>query len=420
MTTVTIEEPLCLANFSVFPTSLGRKSDKKKSKKQATKQLATSTDSAPIAVTESCLFGASWSASLATTNDTAVATLDDSIDASTNTLDERAVPLAIQGEGVQFYQADEHQRCLKSWSTGPAVHFCTPPIYVKSAKNVNFVYIGVQQAADITEEKAGRTIWRWIDGEAGAMRSKRTYSVPQPIIALNSVPWASNRLVVLQADGTILLTNEELKVITHSPLKNKNNAFIIQYAVTPIADTFLPVSVLSEMNAAQTLLISIITATPNDTSCLIHWITVDTQTEEVKDIGSTPIKMDHPLVNCALDLKHGGLTVADISGKWTAYTCVFDTAGFHAKSLSSAQLDQIVGLTSETKPLTFTTRPIAVAYVRQDYIACIYRHQVSKDKLEHSLTVWDTRFGTKQAEQALPVEASTDDQCLYKVFILIN
>ncbi|KAI8056003.1 hypothetical protein BDF22DRAFT_673213 [Syncephalis plumigaleata] len=401
MTTVAIDEPLCLAKFSIVNVGLGRSSNKKKSKKQQAKVQTSSND------TPTWLLGSSGTSEQSTTN------IDDNNDdtllLSSNSVDERSVPLAIQGEGIQFYQADEHQRCVKSWSTGPAVHFSTSPVTLTTTNGTNYVFVGIQKAPDVTESNAGCTIG---DGLMIKKPSKQVYTLPTPIIGLRAMPWTCNRLLLFQANGSVLLTNENLLTISQSWPSEDEQAQIIQYTVTPLEQSFLPNHIIQEMNASRSLLVSLATVTPNEPSCLIRWMVIDTQTDDVRDIGKVELQTRLPLVNCALSNQFGTVTLVDMSGEWAAYKCTFDAAGFHVKPSVAAQLESATDFAATpTKSFALTTRPVGVEYIGKDYIGVSILprtnkltscHFIQLGKPTHLLTVWDTRFGTKQAEQLLP------------------
>ncbi|RKP24951.1 hypothetical protein SYNPS1DRAFT_23018, partial [Syncephalis pseudoplumigaleata] len=378
MAAVTIEEPLCLAKFSVPTAGLGLTSEKKKAKKRKSKAAGSSAEAAVPDTSETCLFGASWLVPSREAEEPAKTGAEghhqDALVLSADDIDERSIPLAIQGEGVQCYQVDEHQRCTKSWSTGPSVHYSTPPVYVTAADGANYVYIAVQKAPDVAAEQAGRVIWRWTDDkEGGAMKSKQAFTA------------------------------------------------MIQYHVAPLAQSFLPKHIIQEMNDAQALLVAVATVTPSESLCLIRWMIVDAQSDEVRDIGKVQLQPRLPLVNCALNNRYGMVTLVDVSGEWAAFKCTFDAAGFHIKPRVAAKLEAIAAMPASTRPLTYTARPVAVEYISKDYIVCVYGHTAQQpDQLSHLLTVWDTKYGTLQAQQWLSVEASSDDSCIYKLLVSIT
>ncbi|RKP08610.1 hypothetical protein THASP1DRAFT_23437 [Thamnocephalis sphaerospora] len=419
MTVVTLQEPLLLAGFvtsahnEAAEASKGKGKKGKKGKKQAEVEAAESASTeAPL---DACLFRADWTPVaadvLADEYDAANSENDDAVasdDASSLAEVERAAPagcgpavqMAVQGEGVHFYQAYEHQRCVKSWSTAPSVRFCTAPLYVTQAGQDALVYAGIQRAPDMSANKAGRTVWRWKDHENSGLAKKRAFLVGE--VCVNDDVYAAavlivhpKRLIAVHTDGTVALMDMELCALSQYEATADR---VLCHAMAPVKASFLPRTVHRDIvHVGASALVCVATAgTSPATECQLQWLIANAKRGDVREIGRVQLKAAAAahIIGCALDLKHGSVTVMDSNGGWTSYACTFDAAGFRVQQRVSVPQTDIV-----------MEHQAAIEHVGDGYVACVAAHTTSTaGRLEHRLTVWDTRYGTRQAQCTLAAD----------------
>jgi hypothetical protein len=88
--------------------------------------------------------------------------------------------------------------------------------------------------------------------------------------------------------------------------------------------------------------------------------------------------------------------LVDQHGKGTCNTISFGSTGFSVRrSISVSPTDDVV----------FGHAP-AITFVDGGYLACVATHTAkTADRVEHRLTIWDTHYGTLQAQKKLSSDA---------------
>ncbi|OZJ06564.1 hypothetical protein BZG36_00489 [Bifiguratus adelaidae] len=346
------------------------------------------------------------------------------------------VLLTTQGEGIELYNTND-QKLLKSWTCSPDVSFACSAVYIKTDA-AERVFAVVQGGNEISEEDSARVLWQWNEATTaktvstslvnGNVSTKTEHKFSEPIYALECDPRYPSKLIMVSKAGNItMFDTHTMHQITSASATQKYNVAWACLLPSHEHRTYLPYSSIS---SASALLLTAGESTNAKDCWALHAFLLDFTASQVRHITSIDIKhkFNNPPAAYTFDASSGCLTTLSRIGHLTVHRLHFGTS---PREILSLEIRQCLSMTMDPSSSATKTRAkksemrtsVAVAAVGDRYVAVLRGRDVGNDVFEHLLTLWDTKYGTLQAEQSVKV-SSTGSQLstrsIYKLCSLPN
>ncbi|KAL1921903.1 uncharacterized protein VTP21DRAFT_10545 [Calcarisporiella thermophila] len=332
-----------------------------------------------------------------------------------------AVVITVQGEGVHLYNTND-QKCIRSWSTPPGLILSSPAKYHTKTPTMRHVYAVVAGGSDVSSSEEHRLVWCWHDEEEKALldgRSERNFArkttkkFGKRIYSLEISPCLPSHIILINQDGSISLVSDDLKRVVHTCERAPTapGAQLKWSYIFSTTSSCVPPSILPQ---GSTMILTV-TATEGE-EFRVHFFGIDSDRNKVNNLATVRIEEENKPLAFNLDPTSGQFSVLCSDGSWKIYQIQFLKSG-------QISLTEILSIPLRGFSLV-SSGSVSVAPLKGNYLALSgARKQEGSDKYEHTLTIWDVRYGTLQAEAVIPSpshEYTTHSQTSYQLTVLPN
>ncbi|KAF9428598.1 hypothetical protein BGZ94_001809 [Podila epigama] len=360
--------------------------------------------------------------------------------------DKTLLVVAVQGEGVQLFNAED-QKCVLSYSAPPGYSFNGSAQTLNTPTHRN-IYAVVAKGADIPAKEEGKTVWMWRDESLAAKNGdndvemseavtekpstsrKNVHKFDRTIHQLFVSPLLPNHVILVNTDSSLSLVTEDLKRVVNTkdyPTKTKKDknskpvsAKLIWTRTFNTTGSWISANAL----ARDTLIILTVTRTAYDIS-EITFSYVDAERRGFSHFGHVAIQSGPDVSGFAFDPKSGQLSFMTADGHLKIYK--FEVSpGDHTVTFADILTLPLPGYILSTVPSskpskkgakstsqndTRTQRTDSIA-LGENYLAIAGMHKDGA-KAELTLTVWDAKYGTLQAKHVVAGSFSEQDTTCY-------
>ncbi|KAG0170608.1 hypothetical protein DFQ30_002234 [Apophysomyces sp. BC1015] len=272
--------------------------------------------------------------------------------------DSDQVAITVQGEGVKLFNTTD-QKCIKSWTTPPGIVFAGPAIHCASGRDVDaleYTYALVASGPDIPKNDNNKTVWLWKDAKDSEEGGN------------------SGNRVTKKFDECIQSIHVSPSMRSHIILVNQSGS------VHLVSKDLDRVMAKQKTKSEGQVIWSYVFATSNS--------------------HARPCCVPNSMVPALSTIV---VTVSNAESS-DLYSIRFHYVNEERRSINVlAKID----IKLDEKPVAFTFDESDGRLTTLDK-AC-----------EHIISIWDVKYGTLQAEQAIKSESSKEN-CIYKITALPN
>ncbi|KAG0179952.1 hypothetical protein DFQ28_002062 [Apophysomyces sp. BC1034] len=338
--------------------------------------------------------------------------------------DSDQVAITVQGEGVKLFNTTD-QKCIKSWTTPPGIVFAGPAIHCASGRDVDaleYTYALVASGPDIPKNDNNKTVWLWKDAkdseEGGNSGNRVTKKFDECIQSIHVSPSMRSHIILVNQSGSVHLVSKDLDRVMAKQKTKSEGQVIWSYVFATSNSHARPCCVPNSMvPALSTIVVTVSNAESSDLySIRFHY--VNEERRSINVLAKIDIKLDEKPVAFTFDESDGRLTTLGSAGTWTVWRTHLkrDSSGDFTGKLDKHLSMHLQGyrICDETLGNVAAAIPLSDSYV------AMVASRIQKNKAcEHIISIWDVKYGTLQAEQAIKSESSKEN-CIYKITALPN
>ncbi|KAI8064348.1 hypothetical protein BC940DRAFT_242517 [Gongronella butleri] len=315
--------------------------------------------------------------------------------------------VTVQSEGIKLYDTTM-QKCLQSWTTPPGLVLGQPAVYCPALNNESpsYTYAIIDSGSDLTQQEQRKSVWMWKNA-SDDKSEKIVKKFDERIQSLHVPSSLHANIILVNENGSIQLITKDLDRLTAN-YKTQGTESVIWSTVFITTNSHIrPCCIPNSMAPANSTIVVTISK-GNAFSLNLHYINEERRSIHV--LAKVDLDIQDKPVSITFDSTSGIVTVLESSGAWSVYQLALKHRA--ANKLSATLTRQLHRQFAKEQVHHKSHGALAhMALLPGNFVALVTPRTKQKggNASEFTLSIWDVKYGTLQAEQVIkPGDASFD------------